>query len=161
MKQSSLRPLAEYSRPVFLRPSSVDTVERLKDKLRAVGLLPTRSRIALYSVLFDRGHRHVSAETLFDEAERKRIPVSLATVYNTLHQFCEAGLLRSIAVNGTKSYYDTKVVDHQHFYIEDRCELIDLPNNVRISGVPRPPTGYVIDRIDVVVRLRPEDHSGS
>jgi hypothetical protein len=82
-------------------------------------------------------------------------------VSNTLHQFCQAGLLRSIAVDGTKSYYDTKIVDHQHFYLEDRCELIDLPNNVRISGVPQPPTGYVIDRIDVVVRLRPEDRLGS
>jgi Fur family transcriptional regulator, iron response regulator len=161
MKQSSLRPLVEHSRPVILRPSGADTVERLKDKLRAVGLLPTRSRIALYSLLFDRGHRHVSAEALFDEAKRKRVTVSLATVYNTLRQFCEAGLLRSIAVDGTKSYYDTKVADHQHFYLEDRCELIDLPNNVRISGVPTPPTGYVIDCIDVMVRLRPQDRASS
>jgi Fur family transcriptional regulator, iron response regulator len=144
-----------------LSSGETSTSFRLKDKLRAVGLLPTRTRIALYSVLFDRGHRHVSAETLFDEAKQKTIPVSLATGYNTLHQFCQAGLLRSIAVDGTKSYYDTKIVDHQHFYLEDRCELIDLPNNVRISGVPQPPTGYVIDRIDVVVRLRPEDRLGS
>lgn len=159
MKQSSLRPLAERPGPngeVFLWPSSAHTTEGPKDRLRAARLLPTRSRIALFGLLFARGHRHVTAETLFEEARQTRTPVSLATVYNTLHQFCEAGLLRPIAVDGTKSYYDTKISDHQHFYVEDRCQLIDLPNNVRISKVPSPPKGYAIDRIDVVVRLRPK-----
>ena len=112
--------------------------------------------MALYSLLFAHGYRHVTAEALFEEAKQTSTPVSLATVYNTLHQFCEAGLLRPIAVDGTKSYYDTKISDHQHFYLEDRCQLLDLPNKVRISKVPSPPKGYAIDRIDVVIRLRPK-----
>jgi Fur family transcriptional regulator, iron response regulator len=142
---------------VYLWPATPDSTTRLKDRLRDAGLIPTKTRIALYNLLFARGHRHVTAEMLFEEAAQSDVSVSLATVYNTLHQFTEVGLLRPIIVDGTKSHYDTKTSDHQHFYLEDLCRLIDLPHDVSVKNLPLPPKGYVIDRIDVVVRLRPSE----
>jgi Fur family transcriptional regulator, iron response regulator len=89
---------------------------------------------------------------LFEEARQAEQSMSLATIYNTLRQFTEAGLLRPIATDGTKSYFDTNVTDHHHFYLEAR--LIDIPIKVPFQKLPVPPEGYAIDRIDVVVRLR-------
>src|SRR3954451_10231772 len=91
-------------------------ISALKDKLRRAGLRPTRQRVSLGWLLFAKGDRHITAELLFDEATRARVPVSLATVYNTLHQFTEAGLLRQLAVDGTKSYFDTNPTEHHHFF---------------------------------------------
>jgi Fur family transcriptional regulator, iron response regulator len=83
-----------------------------------------------------------------------RVPVSLATVYNTLHQFTEAGLLREVAVDGSKTYFDTNTSEHHHFFVEDDDEVIDIPVGVDVTRLPEPPPGYVISRVDVVVRLK-------
>ena len=127
----------------------------LRDKLRRAGLRPTRQRVSLGWLLFGRGDRHMTAEMLFDEAVRARVPVSLATVYNTLHQLTEAGLLRQLAVDGAKAYFDTNPSEHHHFFLEDEGELIDLPlEGVRVGDLPAPPPGFEIAGIEVIVRLR-------
>jgi Fur family iron response transcriptional regulator len=140
------------------RPLSSDLPERRKpvhEMLVEAGLRPTRQRIALGELLFRAGDRHVTAERLFDEAVAARLSVSLATVYNTLHQFTDAGLLREIAVDGARVYFDTNVKDHHHFLIEEDGELHDIPgSNVTVANLPTPPGGLRIDRVDVVVRLR-------
>lgn len=123
--------------------------------MRRAGLRPTRQRLALGGLLFGKGHRHVSAETLFEEALLARMPVSLATVYNTLHQFTEAGLLRELAVDGSKSYFDTNTGDHHHFFVEADNVMMDIPAaSVSIDALPEVPDGMEIVRVDVVVRLR-------
>lgn len=131
-------------------------VHDLRVKLRQAGLRPTRQRVALGWLLFGRGHRHVTAERLFEEAGTARVPVSLATVYNTLHQFTEAGLLREIAVDGAKTYFDTNLETHHHFLEHGGDTLVDIPaGEIELGRLPEPPPGMVIDRIDVVVRLKP------
>ena len=123
--------------------------------LRQAGLRPTRQRMALAEILYARGNRHVSAELLHDEAVAGRVPVSLATIYNALHQFTEAGLLREVAVDGSKTYFDTNVDDHHHFFIEEENTVLDIPpGQMGVGRVPEPPPGYEISRVDVVVRLR-------
>jgi len=127
----------------------------VKEKLRQVGLRPTRQRVELGWILFAKGNRHVTAEMLYEEATRAKVPVSLATVYNTLHQFTEFGLLRQVAVDASKTYFDTNNSVHHHFFIEDKNELMDIPMSTLLVGeCPKPPEGYEITRIDVVVRLR-------
>jgi len=127
----------------------------VKAKLREVGLRPTRQRLALGWILFAKGDRHVTAEMLYEEANRAKVPVSLATVYNTLHQFTEVGLLRQVAVDGSKAYFDTNNSEHHHFFIEDQNDLMDIPSSdVVVGKAPLPPEGYEIARIDEVVRLR-------
>ena len=126
-----------------------------KAKLRNVGLRPTRTRVALAYMLFAQGNRHVSAEMLFEEANRAKVSVALATVYNTLHEFTKVGFLRQVAVDSSKSYFDTNNTEHQHYYLEDRHELMDIPpTDVAVGKIPVPPEGYEIARVDVVVRLR-------
>ena len=127
----------------------------VKAKLREVGLRPTRQRMALGWILFAKGDRHITAEMLYEEANRAKVPVSLATVYNTLHQFTEVGLLRQVAVDGSKAYFDTNNTEHHHFFIEEKNDLLDIPSSdVVVGKAPVPPEGYEIARIDVVVRLR-------
>jgi len=127
----------------------------VKERLRKVGLRPTRQRMALGWILFAKGDRHVTAEMLYEEATRAKVPVSLATVYNTLHQFTNFGLLRQVAVDASKTYFDTNNSAHHHFFIEDKNELMDIPMSTLLVGeTPTPPEGYEIARIDVVVRLR-------
>jgi Fur family transcriptional regulator, iron response regulator len=127
----------------------------VKRRLRQVGLRPTRQRVELAWILFAKGDRHVTAEMLYEEATRAKVPVSLATVYNTLHQFTDFGLLRQVAVDASKTYFDTNNSAHHHFFIEDKNELMDIPNTTMLVGkTPMPPEGYEIARIDVVVRLR-------
>jgi Fur family iron response transcriptional regulator len=127
----------------------------VKARLRDVGLRPTRQRMALGWILFAKGDRHLTAEMLYEEATRAKVPVSLATVYNTLHQFTEVGLLRQVAVDGSKTYFDTNISDHHHFFVEGESALVDIPNAVDILGrMPAAPDGYEIARVDVVVRLR-------
>src|SRR5579863_8319441 len=105
--------------------------------LRAAGLRPTRQRLALARLLFDRGDRHVSAEQLHGEASAASVPVSLATVYNTLHQFVTAGLLREVVVNPGRSYFDTNVSDHHHFFLEESGRLLDIPGDrIDVSNLP-------------------------
>jgi Fur family iron response transcriptional regulator len=125
--------------------------------LRGTGLRPTRQRIALGRLLFGQGDRHITAEVLHEEAVRGRVAVSLATVYNTLHQFTEAGLLRQIAVDGAKTYFDTNVTEHHHFLVEGDNRLFDIPGEgVALGALPEPPEGMEIARVDVLVRLRPK-----
>jgi Fur family transcriptional regulator, iron response regulator len=125
------------------------------ERLRAAGLRPTRQRIELAAHLFSAGHRHVTAESLHDEAVAGGSKVSLATVYNTLHQFTAAGLLRQVVVDAARGYFDTNVGDHQHFFLEDEGTLIDIPGDaIHVAGVPSPPSGMAVDRVDVVVRVR-------
>ncbi len=130
----------------------------MSDKLRAAGMRPTRQRVALGSLLFQSGDRHVCAEILHEEAVEQQIPVSLATVYNTLNQFRDAGLLREVALVGTRVYFDTNMSDHQHFYLEESDELLDIPSNhtIKLNGLPEAPEGMEIAGVDVVVRVRPK-----
>jgi Fur family transcriptional regulator, iron response regulator len=127
----------------------------VKTMLREVGLRPTRQRMALGWMLFGKGDRHVTAEILYEEALKAKVPVSLATIYNTLHQFTDAGLLRQVAVDGSKTYFDTNTSQHHHFFIENENDLVDIPHSeVVVDRTPTPPEGYEVARIDVVVRLR-------
>jgi Fur family iron response transcriptional regulator len=124
-------------------------------RLKAAGLRPTRQRIELAQLLFAGHDRHVTAESLAEEGQRAGVKVSLATVYNTLHQFQAAGLLRQVVVDSSRTYFDTNVGDHQHFFVENEGLLIDIPGEaIAISGVPAAPEGLSIDRVDVVVRVR-------
>ncbi|CTQ74189.1 iron response transcriptional regulator IrrA [Roseibium alexandrii] len=125
------------------------------DMLRDAGLRPTRQRVSLAELLYSKGDRHLSAELLHEEAVAADVPVSLATVYNTLHQFTEAGLLREVAIEGNKTYFDTKVSDHHHFFIEGENKVIDIPGEgVGIGVLPDIPEGMEVVHVDVVVRLR-------
>jgi Fur family transcriptional regulator, iron response regulator len=124
------------------------------ERLRRVGLRPTRQRIALARLLFDQGNRHVTAEQLHGEACEAAVRVSLATVYNTLHQFTAAGLLNEVVVEPGRSYFDTNVDDHHHFFFEDSGRLQDIPGNtVLVSEMPEAPSGTAIRRVDVIIRL--------
>ena len=127
----------------------------VKAMLRQVGLRPTRQRMALGWILFGKGDRHVTAGMLYEEASKAKVPVSLATVYNTLHQFTDVGLLRQVAVDGSKTYFDTNNTQHHHFFVEGENALLDIADSdVVVGKTPVPPEGYEIARIDVVVRLR-------
>lgn len=127
-------------------------------KLRNSGLRPTQQRVALAVLLFGKGDRHVCAEGLHAEAVKAKVPVSLATVYNTLNQFKSAGLLREIAIEGERSYFDTNTSNHFHFFDVGQGGLMDIEGDgVRIVGMPHVPDGKMIDRIDVIVRLRDKE----
>jgi Fur family iron response transcriptional regulator len=127
----------------------------VKAMLRKVGLRPTRQRMALGWLLFGKGDRHLTAEMLYEEATRAKVPVSLATIYNTLHQFTEVGLLRQVGVDGSKAYFDTNTSSHHHFFFEGSDQLLDIPSaEVVVGKTPLPPDGFEIDRVDVVVRLK-------
>ena len=132
------------------------TNESAVTRLRAAGLRPTRQRNELADLLFHDGHRHLTAETLHAEAVNRGIRVSLATVYNTLHQFTNAGLLRQVMVDATRSYFDTNTTEHQHFYYEDDGMLSDIPGSesIAVGTLPEPPMGTEISRVDVVVRVK-------
>ena len=126
------------------------------DVLRAAGLRPTRQRVALAGLLFGGPDRHVSAEVVYEEALRAGVSVSLATVYNTLHQFTEAGLLRELAVSGAKSFFDTRTSPHHHFWNEADGTTTDVPvDAIGISHLPEPPDGLEIAGVEVMIRLRP------
>ncbi len=128
---------------------------RIGARLRAAGLRPTRQRAALAELLFRAGDRHVSAEALHAEALQAGFKISLATVYNTLHQFTAAGLLQQVVVDATRSYFDTNIGEHQHFYCPEGESLIDIANGeIRVAGLPAAPEGTIVDRVDVIVRLK-------
>jgi Fur family iron response transcriptional regulator len=148
------RPITPVSRAELTGCPWHDT----KAMLRQVGLRPTRQRMALGWLLFAKGDRHVTAEMLYEDATRAKVPVSLATVYNTLHQFTQVGLLRQVAVDGSKTYFDTNASEHHHFFVEGENALVDIPGaEVIVDRTPTPPDGYEIARIDVVVRVRRKD----
>ena len=131
-----------------------DPRDRMVSQLRHAGLRPTRQRVELGRVLFAKGHRHISAEDLHAEAQTAGVRVSLATVYNALHQFTEAGLLREVAIDGTRTYFDTNVSDHHHFFVEGEGRLIDMEEGVALDVLPEPPEGMEITAVEVVVRVR-------
>lgn len=126
------------------------------ERLRSVGLRPTRQRLALARVLFDGGcDRHITAEALHEEVVRQGASVSLATVYNTLHQFTDVGLLREVVVDGGRAYFDTNVSNHHHFFFEDEGRLADISaEHVAVPDLPPAPEGLEISRVDIIIRVR-------
>jgi Fur family transcriptional regulator, iron response regulator len=136
------------------RETASDQAAKATARLRVAGLRPTRQRVELASLLFRDHDRHVTAESLHDEVTGAGVKVSLATVYNTLHQFTQAGLLRQVIVDAARSYFDTNTGEHQHFFLEDEGMLIDIAEHIAVSGVPTPPAGMAVDRVDVVVRVK-------
>lgn len=124
-------------------------------RLKAAGLRPTRQRLALGRLLFEGGDRHVTAEQLHGEAQAAEVGVSVATVYNSLHQFTKAGLLREVVVEPGRSYFDTNVDDHHHFFFEGSGDLQDIPGErLGLTELPDPPEGTRIARVDVVIRVQ-------
>ncbi|RED47708.1 Fur family iron response transcriptional regulator [Aestuariispira insulae] len=125
------------------------------NRLTNAGLRPTRQRLALARLLFECAPHHVTAEQLYSKAQREKVKVSLATVYNTLHQFKDAGLLREVVVEPGRSYFDTNLSDHHHFYRESTGELIDFPvDTLTVGDLPPPPSGTSVSRVDVIIRLQ-------
>jgi Fur family iron response transcriptional regulator len=123
--------------------------------LRMCGLRPTRQRLALAELLLVGPHRHVSAEQLHGEAREAHLDISLATVYNTLHQFQEVGLLRQVAFEASKTYFDTDTSNHHHFYLEDEQRVIDVPpSTIVLQSLPPPPAGTMVTHVDVLVRVK-------
>lgn len=132
-------------------------IASVEKRVRDVGLRPTRQRVALAHLLFAKGDRHLAAEELHEEALEAGVAVSLATVYNTLHQFTEAGLLRILAIEGARTYFDTNTSDHHHFFIEGENKVMDIDTGtVTVNNLPEPPEGMEIANVDIVVRLRPK-----
>lgn len=132
----------------------------VEQRVRDAGLRPTRQRVALAELLFAKGDRHLSAEELHEEAQVAGVPVSLATVYNALHQFTNAGLLRILAVEGSKTYFDTNTSDHHHYFVEGENKVFDIEGTaVKVMNLPEPPDGMEIANVDIVVRLRPKRRS--
>lgn len=149
-------PFLDHMTDRSLAPRSIPSrTPCLTAVLRMAGLRPTRQRVALAELLFGGQHRHVSAEQLHVEALDAKVNVSLATIYNSLHQFREAGLLREVAVDASRSYFDTDTSDHHHFYLEDEQRVIDIPSSsIVIQNLPEPPAGTSITHVDVVVRVK-------
>ena len=138
-----------------MRQAHAITPDDAAARLRQAGLRPTRQRVALTDLIFAHGDRHLTAEALHEEALGSGVGCSLATVYNTLHQFTEAGLLRVVSVEGSKTYFDTNISDHHHFVVEDTNEVLDIPvGNIRVSDLPDAPQGMEITHVDVVIRVR-------
>ncbi|TCV68068.1 Fur family iron response transcriptional regulator [Neorhizobium sp. R1-B] len=132
-----------------------EAITDIETRLRHSGLRPTRQRVALADLLFAKGDRHLTVEELHEEATAAGVPVSLATVYNTLHQFTEAGMIRVLAVESAKTYFDTNISDHHHFFVEGRNEVMDIPvSNLEIGNLPEAPEGMEIAHVDVIIRLR-------
>ena len=129
-------------------------LDRIAAQLRHAGLRPTRQRVELSRILFAKGNRHISAEDLHAEAEAAGVRVSLATIYNALHKFTEAGLLREVAIDSGRAYYDTNVSDHHHFFVEGEGQLIDLVDGIEIDHLLVPPEGMEIAAVELVVRVR-------
>jgi Fur family iron response transcriptional regulator len=124
------------------------------ERLKRHRLRPTRQRLALVKLLFEKGDRHLSADRLHEEAKAAGIRVSLATVYNTLNQFTAAGLLREVVVESGRAFFDTNVSDHHHFLVAETGELVDIPaHDIAVARLPEPPAGTAIDRVDIIVRV--------
>ena len=136
---------------MMISPES-DTEARAR--LRQAGLRPTRQRIVLARRLFGGPHRHVTAAGLHAEVLREEAGVSLATVYNTLHLFTKAGLLRELVVDAGRSFFDTNTDHHQHFFFEESGRLVDVPGDrISVNVLPPTPPGTTVSRIDIIVRV--------
>lgn len=128
----------------------------IEQRVREAGLRPTRQRTALAQLLFAKGDRHLSAEELHEEALAAGVAVSLATVYNALHQFTDVGLLRILSVEGSRTYFDTNTSDHHHFFVEGENRVVDIDGGpVSVMNLPEPPEGMEIANVDIIIRLRP------
>lgn len=128
--------------------------DELADKLSTAGLRVTQARLALAHLLFGQGDRHVTADALREEALAVGLKISQATVYNTLNQFHAAGLLRQVQVDQARSYFDTNIDAHHHFYVEEEARLIDIAaQEVDVARLPDSPKGYDVDRVEVIIRL--------
>ena len=135
-----------------------DSDAAARARLRQAGLRPTRQRIVLARRLFGGPHRHVTAAGLHAEGLREEAGVSLATVYNTLHQFTKAGLLRELVVDAGRSFFDTNTSHHQHFFFEETGRLVDVPGDrISVNELPPTPPGTTVSRIDIIVRVTGED----
>ncbi|MBN36445.1 MAG: transcriptional repressor [Rhodospirillaceae bacterium] len=140
-----------------MNETEIYSTEALHERLRAAGMRPTRQREELAELLFRDGNRHVTAEVLHREAAQDGIQVSLATIYNTLHQFTEAGLLREVVVDSGRAYFDTNTGPHHHFFNIESQELTDIPpDSVAVGDLPVPPAGTTIDAVDIVIRVAPQ-----
>ena len=131
----------------------------VQNNLKQSGLRPTRQRLMIGSKLWmDRWAaetRHITAEQLHKECAADGMQVSMATVYNTLHQFVEVGLLREVVIDSGRSYFDTNVDHHHHFLNEDTGELTDIPrDDVSIAHLPEPANGHEVTSVDVVIRVK-------
>jgi Fur family transcriptional regulator, iron response regulator len=147
------------------QPTQAQTTDRraeprplnVRGLLNHCGIRPTRQRLSLAGLLFAKGNRHVTAEALLAEARAARVQASYATIYNVLKCFADAGLVRCLAVEGHPMIFDTNTSPHHHFFFEDSAKISDLAfGDVAITGLPQPPEGYEIAKVDVVVRLRPK-----
>lgn len=153
--ERDILPVSRLRDPSLHRRPTGCPFHDVRGMLKDAGLRPTRQRLALGWLLFAKGNRHISAEVLHAEAQRAKFPVSLATVYNTLHQFTEAGLLRELAVDGERAFFDTNLGEHHHYFVEGDDMVMDIPDgSITVAGMPAPPEGYEVARVDVVVRLR-------
>ncbi|MBI1867296.1 MAG: transcriptional repressor [Methylocystis sp.] len=151
----SREPIRLRDRPLKVNVAGAE--EQLKSRLRNAGLRPTVQRISLSKLLFGNGDRHVSAEALHAEARAAGLQLSLSTVYNTLNQFAEAGLLREIAVQGPRTYFHTRISPHHHFIDEASNKMFDVADgSVEFARLPTPPAGMEIVGCDVIIRLRPK-----
>ncbi len=154
-----IRGYIEKMKPVEANPpkNTERPYKQVLKRLRSVGLRPTRQRMALAKMLFEGRDKHVTAEILHAEAQAASIQVSLATVYNTLHQFTVAGLLREIVVDSQRSYFDTNISDHHHFFFEESNRLDDIPGDeIVVAAMPAPPAGTKVKRVDIVIRVEDE-----
>jgi Fur family iron response transcriptional regulator len=130
-------------------------VHALRKRLRVARLRPTRQRVTLGWLLFARGNRHLTAEMLFEEARAVKASVSMATIYNTLHQFTRAGLLREIVVEGSRTFFDTNTTPHGHFLVEETGALVDIPGgDLKLVRLPKAPDGYEIERVEMIIRVK-------
>jgi Fur family iron response transcriptional regulator len=140
--------------PDHVLPDQRSAETAIIQRLRDAGLRPTRQRVVLGQLLFAGGDRHVTAEMLFAEAAGAVVQLSLATVYNTLNQFTQAGLLRRIGPDGSRSFYDTNTSVHPHFYLDDEDRLIDVPEQLVVAQMPQPLPGHEIARLDIIIHIR-------
>lgn len=132
-------------------------LQEISARLRKVGLRPTKQRLNIGRLLFGANHRHITADDLFQEIQTTGEHLSLATIYNTLHHFSEAGLLRRICTGSERVYFDTDTGDHHHFYVQDEDRIVDAPaGDTIINRLPEAPEGYEIAKVDVVIHLKPK-----
>jgi len=132
------------------------SINRSLNWVSRAGLRPTKQRIKLAQILIGDGeNKHITAEGLFDLVKKSDVSVSLATVYNTLKAFCDVGLINEVMVDGGKSYFDTRLDDHPHFFWEDTGQISDAPSEaLEINNLPTAPNEYEITKIDVIIRLK-------
>ena len=140
--------------------NKIQTFNPLSDYNKAINTLiknnirPTKQRMILAKILFEKGRRHISAEQLYDEVKQDQRKISLATIYNTLKQFSHYGLIREIVVDQNKSLYCTNNESHYHLYIEDEGKIVDIPTKNIDLNIPAIPACLKLHNIDVIVRIR-------